>query len=328
MKNEEITVEVPAVRSATEIEMAERSVDAIVAQRHKVQDAMKRVMKEGEHYGTIPGTNKPTLYKAGAEVLMSLFYFDPEYESVDTYHGQPPYMHLTVKSKCILYHSPTGRRLGSGEGSCSTMEEKYAWRKGGHTCPDCGVGAIIKGKAEFGGGWLCWKKQGGCGSKFPDSQFIGEPGRIPNDNLPDLYNTVLKMANKRALIAATLNVTAASDLFTQDLEDMPHIVNPGPTGGGFKAADMSKAPESADKLSESAKILGNEIKKYVESHLETLRMDNPGVEDPKSFMTELLKGATKSVGIPGGCKELTDRRLTAEKAKAALDKFHERIAAS
>ena len=36
-------------------------------------------------------------------------------------------------------------------------------------CPECGQPTIIKGKEEFGGGWLCWKKEGisgGCGAKF------------------------------------------------------------------------------------------------------------------------------------------------------------------
>lgn len=37
----------------------------------------------------------------------------------------------------------------------------------------------------------------------------------------DLDNTILKMACKRALVAATLNATACSDTFSQDLEDMP-----------------------------------------------------------------------------------------------------------
>jgi hypothetical protein len=37
----------------------------------------------------------------------------------------------------------------------------------------------------------------------------------------ELQNTIYKMACKRALVAATLNSTAASDIFTQDIEDMP-----------------------------------------------------------------------------------------------------------
>ena len=35
-------------------------------------------------------------------------------------------------------------------------------------CPLCGVSAVIKGKPEYGGGMLCWKKEGGCGNKFTD----------------------------------------------------------------------------------------------------------------------------------------------------------------
>jgi len=35
-------------------------------------------------------------------------------------------------------------------------------------CPACGVAAIIKGKEEYGGGWLCFKKNGGCGTKFAE----------------------------------------------------------------------------------------------------------------------------------------------------------------
>ena len=47
---------------------------------------------------------------------------------------------------------------------------------------------------------------------------------IPNDEMPDLTNTILKMAQKRALVAATLIATGLSDYFTQDLDD---FVTPG-----------------------------------------------------------------------------------------------------
>lgn len=37
------------------------------------------------------------------------------------------------------------------------------------SCPACGKkGSIIKGKEEYGGGYLCFKKKGGCGAKFKD----------------------------------------------------------------------------------------------------------------------------------------------------------------
>ena len=37
-------------------------------------------------------------------------------------------------------------------------------------CPKCGkTASVIKGKEEFGGGWVCWKKRnGGCGEQFFD----------------------------------------------------------------------------------------------------------------------------------------------------------------
>ncbi len=43
--------------------------------------------------------------------------------------------------------------------------------------------------------------------------------RIPNPDVADLVNTIQKMAQKRALVAATLIATSASEFFTQDVED-------------------------------------------------------------------------------------------------------------
>lgn len=199
-------------------EQMERSVEDVVDQAKKIERAMKLAMTEGEHWGTIPGVKKPTLFKAGAEKLLLLFRLDPQYESAETRDGK----HLSVTTTCTLYHIPTGQRFGSGMGSCSTMESKYAYREGKYACPHCGSDAVIRGKAEFGGGWLCWQKRGGCGAKFDqdDHSITSQPiGRVPNEDIADSYNTVLKMANKRALVAAVLNVTAASDVFTQDMED-------------------------------------------------------------------------------------------------------------
>ena len=41
--------------------------------------------------------------------------------------------------------------------------------------------------------------------------------KVENEDIADVYNTVLKMAKKRAHVDATLTVTGAGDLFTQDL---------------------------------------------------------------------------------------------------------------
>jgi hypothetical protein len=205
-------------RSSGEVAAPELTVEELLEQVQKIQQVMNKVMKNGTHYGTIPGTDKPTLFKPGAEKLCLLFRLDPEYESETIWQGE----HMTVKTTCRLFHSPSGTRVASGEGMCSTKETKYGVRLQKRSCPICGVEAIIKGKQEYGGGWLCFKRQGGCGAKFGDGDAAIEGqtvGKITNPDLPDTYNTVLKMANKRALVAAVLNGTAASDIFTQDLED-------------------------------------------------------------------------------------------------------------
>src|SRR3990167_8031273 len=210
----------------------ELTVEDLIAQMQKIRTVMEKVMVRDDpakgiagHYGVIPGTNKPTLLKPGAEKLCLLFRLDPEYAREEIREGD----HLTITSVCTLYHIPTGRRQGSGMGSCSTRESKYAYRKGARRCPECGRETIIKGKAEYGGGWLCFGKKGGCGTKFADGDATIEGqniDRVANEDLPDQYNTVLKMANKRALVAAVLNATAASDTFTQDLEDRAEDIAP------------------------------------------------------------------------------------------------------
>lgn len=216
---------------------------AIREQVNLIQSVMREVMKENEHYGVIPGTKKPTLYKSGAEKLCLTFRLAPRYEVSQV--GSDG--HLSVLSTCTLYHVVSGQRLGSGMGSCSTRETKYAYRQTARKCPACGSGAIIKGKPEYGGGWVCLKSKDGCGKKYAiDAAAIADQtiGRVPNEDIPDQFNTVLKMSNKRSLIAAVLNVTAASDIFAQDLEDAtpegtdPPANQPMPT--------RSSAPKEVD----------------------------------------------------------------------------------
>ena len=202
----------------------ELTVDQLVGQIEKVQDAMRRAMHDGEHYGVIPGTQKPTLLKPGAEKLCLLFRLAPSY---DVTRREMPGGHIEYEVACELRHITSTSLIASGVGLCTTMETRYRWRKGTHACPNCSESAIIKGKEEFGGGWLCWKKKGGCGAKFADANFdMADLKPVENPDLADAYNTVLKMAKKRAMVDAVLTATAASDLFTQDMEDratVPHV---------------------------------------------------------------------------------------------------------
>lgn len=225
------------------------TIEQLVARVEKVHAVAKRVMKDAHHYGVIPGTKgKKTLLKPGAELLMLTFQLDPQFSTDERREGE----HLECVVTCTLYHAPTGKRLGSNIGSCTTKESKYAWRSGGRKCPKCGASAIIKGKAEYGGGWICFAKKDGCGAKFGDKDptIVGQSlDRVPNPDLPDMYNTVRKMACKRALVAAVLSVTGASEIFTQDAEDFvdddehkeqerkPPAVNPHDQDGDSELGD-------------------------------------------------------------------------------------------
>jgi hypothetical protein len=228
----------------------ELSVEQVVAQVQKIQRLMRDVMIEGVHYGTIPGTPKPTLYKAGAEILCLMFRLDPQYSTVEKVS---PDGHKEITSTCTLYHIPTGMRMGSGMGECSTRETKYAFRKGARACPACGKeDTIVKGKVEYGGGWLCFKKKDGCGAKFRDGDASIEGqsvDRVANPNVADEYNTVLKMSNKRSLNAAVLNVTAASDIFTQDLEDRGGNGRNDEEGDDDERKDAGNKSKPTDKAS-------------------------------------------------------------------------------
>ena len=220
----------------------EANVDDLVARMGVIQGAMDRAMTKDVDYGVIPGTNKPSLLKPGAEKLASLFQLDIE-PTLTTTWG--PGDHLTVECTTTVYHAPTGARLGAGVGICTTRERKYGKRRQERTCPTCGAAAVIKGKEEYGGGWLCWKKRDGCGTKFPegDPAIAGQDvGEIDNPDLPDTWNTVAKMAKKRAMIDAILAVTGASAIFTQDVEEQAGGAG-GETDGGSSPAPR---PQGSD----------------------------------------------------------------------------------
>ena len=116
-------------------EEEEFSVEQVKAQIQKIALIMKETMKEGEHYGQIPGTkSKPVLLKAGAEKLALTFRLAPDFEVIER---DLPREHRDYRVQCRLTHIPTQRVLGEGVGSCSTMEGKYRFRKEGRTCPVC-----------------------------------------------------------------------------------------------------------------------------------------------------------------------------------------------
>ena len=194
-------------------------LDDILAQVKLIQDVMHRVMKEKEHYGTIPGCgDKKTLLQPGAQKLTMTFRLAPSYDIQETDLGRG---HKEYRVSCTLKTIQAGSFVGQGVGCCSTMESKYRWRQGSLKCPECGKETIRHSKPPKDN-WYCWSKLGGCGRQFEANDpgiTKQEVGKVENDNPADCYNTVLKIAKKRAFVDATITATAASDIFTQDIGD-------------------------------------------------------------------------------------------------------------
>jgi len=177
-----------------------------------IQGMMKEMMHKDEHYGIIPGCKKPSLYKPGAEKLGMMFRLCPAYDITQTDLGNG---HREYQVKCTLKHI-AGRFIGEGVGLCSTMETKFRYRPGYEVTEDAIPADYKAKKADY--------KANGFGCKEIDGQWkwvhFLEGGKQENPDIADCYNTILKMAKKRAHVDAVLSATAASDIFTQDVEDL------------------------------------------------------------------------------------------------------------
>jgi hypothetical protein len=222
---------------------------------------------DGTDYGPIPGTGKikvkrevegrtvevevekKVMLLSGAQKVVMFFNAYPEY---DVTPREMENGHIEYSITARLMSRTTDKVIGLGVGSCSTMESKYRFRSGERVCPKCKAPAIIKGKADFGGGWLCWSKKGGCGAKFADKDPTIEGqtvGKIENENIHDQRNTVLKMAKKRALVDASIGLGCLADLFTQDIEDMD-VFDLGPARAAQKTEESRPAPAPAGPTAE------------------------------------------------------------------------------
>ena len=157
------------------------------------------LLQKGTDYGVIPGTQKPTLYKAGAELLamnLGLTTETTETTELKELFGLP-----MVISNAHVEVSWNGKKIADGYGSCSSAETKYAFR---------------------------WYQESKVPKNLSRENLYSEEGqygrryRVPSslNEIMDVGNTVKKMAIKRAFVDAVLRATGASRIFTQDLEDM------------------------------------------------------------------------------------------------------------
>lgn len=189
----------PQALSTTVIDRGVLPTTEVVARVHRIQDVMRTLMKNGVHYGTIPGTPKPTLYKPGAELLLMTFRVAPTPAYIDDLSTADEVRYrVTMRGT----NQATGEMLGEMVGECSSSEQKYRWAR-----PVCDQEWDETDPARRREKWMK-----GSSGPYKAKQIRTSPA--------DVANTILKMAVKRACIALTLAVLAASDIFAQDIEDL------------------------------------------------------------------------------------------------------------
>jgi Fe2+ transport system protein FeoA len=192
----------------------------------QIHAIIRAVMKEGAHYGTIPGTSKPTLLKPGAEVALSAFGLWPDchirVRELDDPGLEPG--HCEVEVVVRVRRMLDGVQVGHGVGSASTLEERWRWRR-----------AVSREEWEATPPDLRrerWRRVRNAIRR--ELQVAVNPY--------DVRNTVRKMAKKRALVDAALTTLGMSEVFTQDVEEMPEeLRQETPNGGPLDERPISEA---------------------------------------------------------------------------------------
>lgn len=281
------------------------AVADIISHVAMVQEVMRAVMKPDVHYGIIPGTDKPTLLKQGAEVLCMAFRVADSYQVEDLSNADSVRYRVT----CIGNHQMTGVVLGSGMGEASSNEEKYKWRKAFE--PEFNEAPPNMRRKKSG-----YNKQ--KRESYTVFQVRTEPA--------DLANTILKMANKRAKIAMTINVTACGDMFGQDLDDMDEALRDHLTRHeGDKAQTQPEQPATPPTWPEEV------FKKQLPKFLKAIADGKSAQEiiawaETKGALTEAQKAAinAKPAATAGDAPAVTYANVADKLNKAAnLDELAE-----
>lgn len=186
-----LTVEVIDPKSAPPALLKPIATPDELIEVHKLgTELVTKALEKGRDYGLIPGTNKPTLLKPGAERICTAFGSVAEYEII----GKEIDHDRQVAYQSKVYNQ--GRPTGEMEWRKSLGLYRYVIK-----CTLRGRDGLVHGQAV-----------GSCSTL--EAKYVSRPR--------DCENTVLKMAQKRALVGATVNAYGLSDRFTQDVEDYPN----------------------------------------------------------------------------------------------------------
>lgn len=226
-----------------------------------IKQIMAEVMKDGEHYGKVPGSSKPGLLQPGAQILALTFRLGPRFRITKT---DLPGGHREFYVETDLYNQVTGQLVGMGVGLATTLETKWRYRTGpvtftGRPVPreywDLHKSDRPKAQELLGGKGYQTRKNPDTGSW----EVVEAGERVENDNPADVYNTALKMASKRSFVHAIMNTTAAGEMFTSTEIDDSAL---RPTAERVNAETLERLRLCRDELGVAADVYARQLSRY------------------------------------------------------------------
>ena len=157
----------------------------------------RAILQDGTDYSVIPGTQKPTLLKPGAEKLLMAAGLGFTIERIP----EPG----TDARQGVTYRTTIRRGddiVAQCDGYAGYDEDRFYQ-----------ASAQRRIEAE--------RRERSNAAKYQRAVNSKKWEDLPEEDYCAPWNSVMKMAEKRSLVGAVLNALAASGLFTQDLEDMP-----------------------------------------------------------------------------------------------------------
>lgn len=177
----------------------------------QLRTCMRAVLKPEVDFGVIPGMgNKPSLFKPGAQKLIQWFGFGFTNDEVKTERDDPEHpsgiadkaRRIGVTYRCTVYKElADGRRV-----TVATCEAYAGYDEDKFYVP------LEKAQAKAEENERMWARKDNRAPR-PEKWEKATEYRAP-------WNSVVKMCEKRSLVGAAIDATAAAGLFTQDLEDM------------------------------------------------------------------------------------------------------------
>lgn len=157
------------------------------------------VLVDKVDYGEIPGVEKPSLFKPGAEKLEKLMFLSHEKVCIEKIVTDD-FISFTYQTRV---YDKAGNLKATCEGNCNSKEKKYR------------SVTVFENQAtpEQKEKGTRVEKQSKAGKKY----FVYV---VEKDDYYDIQNTIMKMAQKRSYVGAILEATNSSGRFTQDVEEM------------------------------------------------------------------------------------------------------------